>query len=177
MYPSKVKRLTFNFRHLTFITATCSSRRPWRRGSFVDSFSTNKLYHGRLTLPYSNAESGESIFYIPSQPHFMNKCRYKSCTGTPQWMSDGNSASIDINDLRINIQIFDDCQGLDGKGLIQLNQTDIFHLQACALYRLLRCRDGAISHHARWHASRCRSYDPRQRFEIQCFGFFCAHDQ
>src|SRR5688572_15594322 len=48
------------------LLAICSSRRPWRRGSFVGSFSTNKLYHGRLTLTNSNTQGGESIFYISS---------------------------------------------------------------------------------------------------------------
>ena len=99
----------------------------------ISDCSIHRLDNRRFTLPHPNTKGRQTIFDISAQSHFMDERCHQSRARTAQRMSDCDRAAIDVHDIEVKVQIFHHSKRLNGKGFIEFDESNIFHLQARAL--------------------------------------------
>ena len=91
-------------------------------------FLAEPLYDRCLALPDADAKSRQPIFDISTQTHLVDESRHQPRARATKRMPDRDRAAIDVDDLRIEVQVFHHRQGLNGKGFVQFHESNVFHL-------------------------------------------------
>src|SRR3546814_3320739 len=82
-------------------------------------------------------------------------------------MAEGDRATVDVDFVRVDLQIADRAQHDGGKGLVDLEQIDIRRVHAGLLQRLERGWRDAGQHDRRLGADHRRRTDPRTRLDAE----------
>ena len=130
----------------------------------LSSFTSDLLKKYRSSLSDANAHCGDAVFHISSL-HFMDEGRADAYAAAAQGMADGNGAAIDIYGVRVEVEIPYAGERLRRKGFIQLKQTYIRNLKACAFEQFLRRRHRSYAHVCRVHSCNRHARNPRYRLQ------------
>src|SRR3546814_7653891 len=92
-------------------------------------------------------------------------------------MAEGDRATVDVDFVRVDLQIADRAQHDGGKGLVDLEQIDIRRVHAGLLQRLERGWRDAGQHDRRLGADHRRRTDPRTRLDAELLADLLVADQ
>ncbi len=81
----------------------------------------------RLRIRSPDHSRGDFLTGCPP-PHLVQQRGQDTCPRTSKWMAERNRSTVNVDQFRVKAQVFDHCQGLDGKSFVQFDQADVLQL-------------------------------------------------
>src|ERR1700678_733722 len=126
------------------------------------------------TLSAPHAGGDNPVFFIQTF-HIVDQLYGQLAAGAAERMAQCNRAAIDIDDIRIELQLPDDSQGLRRKGFIQLDQVNLAEVHSCLTQDPGNGFDRADPHDPGMDPRSGTGYEPGNRLQPQLFYHLLTH--
>src|SRR6185369_6977143 len=138
-----------------------------RRTRRLSRTAARWLFFSSRSHPFENTRSAHAETYTHGNhavlgaafPHLGEQSGGELGSSAAEWMAEGNSTSVDIDDLLVQTEVLDYRQRLRGKCLIQLDQADIALFQTGPGESSRYCFDGSDPHDFRCNPANCKCHE------------------
>ena len=131
-------------------------------------------------MPKPDAHGGESVLGLRIQLEVLRKLHAQTHAGAGQRVAHGNGSAIRIEPgifRSLHAEVLHEADSLYGKGLVELNDIEIFKFHTVVLQNLFRGRNRTPSHDGRIDADEGGADKLHFGFNSQFFAFPAGHEK